>query len=97
MPYRSSHTGASIDSAISAVLTKQKEWDAKQDRIWGTCGEILTFDGNGNPISTPLITLLPAEIGHVADGGTPSSFDTLVFDGGTPFTTDEIRVDGGTL
>ena len=97
MPYRSIHRGPSIDSAVSIVLAKQSNWDAKQDRIYGTAGEILTFDGNGNPISTPLLTLLPTEMGYVADGGAPSSFDTLVFDGGTPFTMDEIKVDGGTL
>lgn len=35
-------------------------------------------------------------IWYTADGGTPNSFDTLVFDGGTPFTTDEIKVNCGT-
>ncbi len=96
MPYRSIHRGASIDSAVSAVLNKQKEWDAKQDKIVGADGEVVTFDGNGQPVSVPLIALLPAAIGYTVDGGTPDSFDTLVFDGGTPFTTDEIKVSCGT-
>ena len=37
-----------------------------------------------------------AGLTYVADGGMPSSFDSLVFDGGTPFTTDDLNVDGGT-
>lgn len=37
-----------------------------------------------------------AGVSYVADGGSPGSFDTLVFDGGTPFTVDELMLDGGT-
>ena len=96
MPYRSRHTGASIDNAVSAVLNKQKDWDAKQDKIVGADGEVVTFDGNGHPVSVPLVTLIPAAIGYTADGGTPDSFDTLVFDGGTHFTIDEFNVSCGT-
>lgn len=51
MAYNSSHTGAQIDSAVGAVIEKEKTWDGKQDALTGTSGQVVGFDADGKPVA----------------------------------------------
>lgn len=51
MAYNSSHTGAQIDAAISAVRQKESNWDGKQDALVGSNGQIVVFNAEGKPVA----------------------------------------------
>lgn len=51
MAYNSSHTGAQIDAAISAVRQKESTWDDKQDALTGQQGQVVGFDAEGNAVA----------------------------------------------
>lgn len=47
--YNSSHTGAAIDAAVSSVKSKEKTWDAKQNKLTGAAGQFVGFNAGGEP------------------------------------------------
>lgn len=50
MAYESSYTGYEIDRAISEVRKRAKAWDAKQQKLTGSPGQLVGFDERGNAI-----------------------------------------------
>lgn len=48
MAYNSSHTGAQIDSAVSAVIEKESTWDGKQNKL--TAGTDYATPGQVNAL-----------------------------------------------
>lgn len=50
MAYNSSHTGAQIDAAVSAVRQKETTWDNKLDKSGGTMTGPIKFDSNERSI-----------------------------------------------
>lgn len=61
--YNSAYTGTQIDAAIGAVRNKEEVWDAKQNKLTGSPGQVVGFDDEGDAIATPAPSGLP-------DGGT---------------------------
>ena len=61
--YNSSHTGAAIDAAVSAVKSKENTWDGKQNKLTGKAGQFVGFDAQGNAVAEDA-NFLPAENGE---------------------------------
>ncbi len=83
-----------------ATVEKQSDKDGITLSFGIPCGKSAyqyAVDSGYTGTEKEFMQKLAAEAGvfYVADGGTPSSVDMLVFDGGTPFTTDDIKLDGG--
>ena len=51
MAYNSAYTGQQIDEAIGSVKQKESTWDGKQDKLTGTQGQVVGFDGEGNAVA----------------------------------------------
>lgn len=84
MAYNSAYKGSQVDSAVGAVLQKEKTWDNKQDKLTGTSGQVVGFDETGAAVAqaAPQTGLTQAE----ADGR------YLQLSGGT--VTGDIRFQG---
>nr|DAV05339.1 MAG TPA: tail collar fiber protein [Caudoviricetes sp.] len=51
MAYNSAYKGSEIDAAVGAVKNKEKTWDDKMPAVTGTAGQMVGFDGSGNPVA----------------------------------------------
>lgn len=51
MAYNSAYKGSQVDSAVGAVLQKEKTWDGKQDKLTGTSGQVVGFDETGAAVA----------------------------------------------
>lgn len=49
--YNGAYTGQQIDEAIGSVKQKESTWDGKQDKLTGTQGQVVGFDGEGNAVA----------------------------------------------
>lgn len=66
MAYNSAYKGSEIDAAVGAVKNKEKTWDDKMPAVTGTAGQMVGFDGSGNPVAQDVPATGLTE--EVADG-----------------------------
>lgn len=81
--YKSGFSGSDVDAAVRAVMEKESEWDAKQDKLAGEPGQVVGFDEAGNAVPQSTDSL----VGPKGDPG-----DAAAGSGGEIYSTEEIRI-----
>lgn len=86
--YKSGFSGSDIDAAVRAVIEKESEWDAKQDKLTGLPGQVVGFDAEGNPVPQSTNGLA----GPQDPSGEQSPEGSGGATGGEVYSTEETRI-----
>lgn len=106
LAYQSQYTGQQIDESVGSVIQNKETWTNKQDKLTGTEGQVVGFNGSGEAISQalPIASAEKAGVVKIGTGVSVTEDGTISVTGGSGGTTytagdgikiesDEISVD----